>query len=139
MAIAADFVLDASVALSWFLPGEQPAIDLLHRATESSVVVPGLWPLEVANVLLTAERRRRIDSSTRQRILSDYARLPLTVDNETANRAWTDILKLATAHGLSVYDACYLELARRHDLPLATLDGKIAEVGRAIGIEILGR
>jgi len=118
------FVVDNSVALAWCFEDEhtQPILDLLDRVAETGAVAPSLWPLEALNGLLMAERRRRLDTKRRQR-LADFLRdLPVTLDAETADQAWTATARLAERYRLTLYDAAYLELALRRKLPLATLD-----------------
>jgi predicted nucleic acid-binding protein len=134
-------VLDCSVALAWFLPGEAtPHTEaLLDRVAEAGAAVPALWPLEVANVLLMAERRGRITRAHRVTALTSLRRLPIRIDPETADHAWTATSDLAAAQGLTLYDATYLELCLRADLPLATLDQPLSKAARALGVEVLGR
>ena len=135
----AAFVLDSSVTLAWYLPDESGSASaaLLERAAAEGVAVPGLWPLEIANALLMAERRGRIAAAARVRALGALRRLPISVDSETAERAWADALTLATAHRLSVYDAAYLELAVRRRLPLATFDRDLRAAASALDLDFL--
>lgn len=134
------FVLDSSVALTWCFEDERtPAIEaLLQRVVESGAVVPVLWPLEVLNALALAERRRRVNRDTRQRLSSVLRDLPIRVDLDSAALAWTDTAALAERHQLSLYDASYLELARRLSLPLATLDRALRDAGKANRVPLLG-
>jgi predicted nucleic acid-binding protein len=127
----AGVVLDSSVVLSWCLPdeGALDPDDVQILVAARGAIVPGHWSLEVANVLLMAERRGRIDAHFRRAALDDLALLPITVDIETPARAWT-----AETHRLTVYDAAYLELAGRRMLPLATLDAALRRAGEAMGI-----
>ncbi len=133
-------VLDSAMALAWVLPGEGRARTelVLQQVTSAGALVPGLWPLEVANVLLMAERRRRLTQAQRVRALTALGSLSIAIDPETAVRAWAQTVMLAEAHGLTVYDAAYLELALRAGLPLATLDEALARAGRTTGIAVLG-
>lgn len=133
------FVLDASVALSWCFEDEaDPAGDaVLRRLANGKAAVPGIWPLEIANVLLAAERRRRITPAESARFLALLEALPIEVDAHTAARASREILLLARAHGLSSYDAAYLDLAARSGLPLATRDAALNAAAGALGLERL--
>ena len=127
-------VIDSSAALSWCFEDEaSPESDaLFEQVRDQGAVVPGLWHLEVANVLLQAERRGRITSGDVAMRLGLIADLPITTDNETTARAWREILALARAEGLTTYDATYLELAIRRGFPLMTKDAAlIAAAGRS--------
>lgn len=129
-------ILDASTALSWIMPGEAAADPggIQQAVATEGALVPSLWPLEVANALLVAQRRKRIDAAFRLAALTDLAALPIEIDAETHVRAWREILALAEDHGLSLYDAAYLELALRKGLPLATLDSQLAAASRRLGV-----
>lgn len=134
------FVLDNSVALTWCFEDERtPATTaLLERVGELGATAPMLWPLEALNGLLVAERRGRLDRE-RRRILAGFLRaLPVKIDDETASQAWAATLDLAERFRLSSYDAAYLELALRHDLPLASLDRDLRAAAEALGLTILG-
>ena len=134
------FVVDSSVALAWCFEDEQtrPVMDLLDRVAESGAIAPSLWPLEALNGLLMAERRRRLDAKRRQRLAGFLRGLPITLDAETVDQAWTATARLAERHRLTLYDAAYLELAQRRKLPLATLDGDLIKAGKALGMTLLG-
>ncbi len=133
------FVLDNSIALAWCFEDEQtPAImALLDRVTETGAFAPLLWPLEALNGLLSAERRRRLDRDRRTRLASFLRALPVTLDPSTADRAWDTTNNLAERHGLTIYDAAYLELAQRRRLPLASLDKAVRAAAAALRIEIV--
>jgi predicted nucleic acid-binding protein len=135
------FVLDSSVSLTWCFDDERTdATDaLLERVVESGAAAPALWPLEVLNALAMAERRGRIDSERRQRLAGFLHDLPVTIDDETASQAWTVTSQLAARFRLTVYDAAYLELAQRLNLPLATLDQELRTAAAAArGVTLLG-
>lgn len=129
-------VLDASTALSWIMPDETAAkLDAVQQAVaDQGALVPSLWPLEIANALLAANRRGRIDAAFRVAALADLAALPIEIDAETHLRASSDTLALADTHGLSVYDAAYLELSLRKGLALATLDGQLGAAATRLGL-----
>lgn len=132
-------VLDGSVAIAWCFRDERtPALDALRtRVATSSAVVPSIWPLEVANALLMGVRRGRIAAQERDHLLQAFEQLDLEHDAETRLHAWGGINRLAGQHRLTVYDACYLELALRRRLPLATLDAALARAAIAEGLTIL--
>lgn len=113
-------VLDCSATLAWFLEDEQTAAtgELLQRVAGSSAVVPSLWRLEIANGLRTALRRGRITAEYRDAALADPGALDRTVDAETDRHAWSATVRLANGFRLATYDAAYLELAQRRNLPL---------------------
>lgn len=132
-------VLDSSAALAWVLPGESSDAGdaLLDQVAEHGATVPGLWALETAHVLLTAERQGRITLAERRQALSTLIALPIQVDAKTATQAWEETVMLAAAHNLTVYDACYLELALRLSLPLATLDQALRHAAAVCGVRRL--
>ncbi len=113
------FVLDSSVALSWFFEDERtPSTDaLLDQVVEKGSVVPMLWRLEVANGFQTAIRCKRVDATFRDRAIEQLAILPIIIDPDTDLYAWTTTLQLADRLQLTPYDAAYLELAQRRKLP----------------------
>ena len=134
------FVVDSSVALAWCFEDEhtRAIMDLLDRVAATGAVAPSLWPLEALNGLLMAERRKRLDGKRRQRLAGFLRGLPVTLDTETADQAWTATARLAERHRLTLYDAAYLELAQRRKLPLATLDEDLIKAGKALGMTLLG-
>ncbi|MDE0356233.1 MAG: type II toxin-antitoxin system VapC family toxin [Gammaproteobacteria bacterium] len=134
-----EFVLDCSVAVAWFFEDEaNPETDaLLDRAMESGALVPGLWRLEVGNVLSQAERRRRIDPSKLASYVDVLAQLPIATDTETEERALRETLALARQERLTTYDAAYLEVAMRRGMPLATLDKALIRAARRVGVNTL--
>jgi predicted nucleic acid-binding protein len=131
-------VLDSSIALSWCLPGESGTDAVQREVAGSGAIAPAHWRLEVANALLMAERRQRINAAFRDATLRDLAALPITFDAETPARAWDETLRLAEAYHLTAYDAAYLELAQRFALPLATLDAELRVAARKHRIRLLG-
>lgn len=135
---ASEFVLDGSITMVWGFDDEADdyADSILDRMPELQAHVPALWPLEVANVLLVGERRKRTTPADAGRFLAILAAFPIAVDDETMTRAWADTMHLARAHNLSAYDAAYLELALRRGLPLATLDDKLKAAAQAVGVAL---
>ena len=133
------FVLDNSVALSWCFEDEQtPSVmALLDRVVETGAMAPLLWPLEALNGLLVAERRRRLTAAQRAELTGLLRALPITLDDETADKSWEDTLRLAERFTLSVYDATYLELAQRRRLPLASKDRALRSAAAALGVVVL--
>jgi predicted nucleic acid-binding protein len=131
-------VLDSSIVGCWCFPDESsPTADAAFgRLGTEEAIVPVLWWFEVRNVLVINERRGRIDPPGSAAFLADLETLPITFDRQSDSET---VLALARAHRLTVYDAAYLELARRLDAPLATLDRKLAAAARAAGVSLVGR
>lgn len=133
-------VLDSSVTLAWVYSGETtaPITAVFDRLGQGGAWVPGLWRLEVANVLEMGIRRKRHDAGFRDATLADLAQLPIQVDGETDQQAWGATLRLAERHRITLYDAAYLELALRRSLPLATLDEDLRRAATAEKVQRLG-
>lgn len=133
------FVLDASVTMAWILPdeGTTEITELFERLLTEGAVVPSLWKLEVANTLLMAERRGRLDTKFRQAALTDLEIMPIRIDAETALYAWHTTLDLAAQYRLSIYDAAYLELAVREKMALATLDDELSKAAQAANVTLI--
>jgi predicted nucleic acid-binding protein len=131
------FVLDASTTLAWYFEDEaSPAADgALASVATDGALVPPLWRLEVANGFQSAIRRKRIDARYRDESLADLRELPIEVDGEGDVHVWTSTLALADRFGISVYDACYLELGQRRGLPLVTLDSRLRSASAALGLK----
>ncbi len=133
-------VLDASLTLGWYFEDERtPATDaLLDRVADVGAVVPALWRVEILNALQMAIRRKRIDAAFRDLALARLAAMPIAIDADTNAHVWTTTLKLADRFRLTAYDAVYLELAQRRQLPLATLDRDLRAAAAALGVTLLG-
>lgn len=133
-------VIDSSVALTWCFEDERtPAtLAVLEQVVQSGAAAPALWPLEVLNVLVLAERRRRLSVVQRHALTGFLRDLPVALDQETAVQAWSVTTRLAEQYRLTLYDAAYLELAQRLGLPLATLDKELRAAAQALGIALLG-
>jgi predicted nucleic acid-binding protein len=132
------FVLDCSVTAAWCFEDEaNPSTDrLLDSLQSGEAMVPALWPLEISNVLLTAERRRRLTRAQAFQSLEMLRSLPIVVDESTPSRAMDGILSLARDQNLSLYDAAYLELSIREALPLATRDKALAAAAKRCGVPL---
>jgi predicted nucleic acid-binding protein len=135
----AALVLDASVALAVALQeaNRHLAAPIMALVAEDGAAVPGIWHLEVGNILLMAERRGRISTANRAAAIQDLFRLPVDVDQDTATLAWRDTLTLAERHRLTLYDATYLELSLRRGLPLGTFDRELRAAATAAGATLL--
>jgi predicted nucleic acid-binding protein len=132
-------VLDSSITLAWAYSDEttQPVLQIFELLSQGGAWVPGLWRLEVANVLEMGVRRKRHDKNFRDATLADLAQLPIQVDPLTDQQEWSATLRLAERHHLTLYDAAYLELALRRNLPLATLDDELLEAAKAEKVRTL--
>jgi predicted nucleic acid-binding protein len=135
------FVLDASVALAWFLdhPVSVYAIEIRRLLVDGArAVVPALWHLEMANGLVVAERRKIIDADDLSRSLIRLEQLVIQAI-ETRSDFWSMRQALNTARGflLSAYDGVYLETARVEGVPLATLDKSLRAAAARAGVEVL--
>ena len=134
------FVLDASVALAWFL--DRPIPPLAARArqallTGGRAVVPALWLLEIANSLAMAERRGLLETADIGPCLAEIEHLLVQViDTSTVTISLRQTYNTARALRLSAYDAIYLEVAREERLPLATLDHKLRVAAGKAGVEL---
>jgi predicted nucleic acid-binding protein len=137
---SAAFVLDASVTVAWCFADEATphSAALLERLEHGEAWVPTLWPLEIANILLSAEKRGRITAADGREFLSLLEQLPIRQDDATGQRAWSHTYPLAREEGLTSYDAAYLELALRRNLPLATFDKALQQAATRQGIIVLG-
>jgi len=133
------FVLDCSIAAAWYLIDEATAETdkLLMRTRLEPVVVPQLWHIELGNVLLQAERRKRVTAAQVTAALDEAALLPIETDNYMTSFAWKETLTLARAEKLTAYDATYLELAMRKGAALATRDETLREAAKRNGVAVL--
>jgi len=133
-----EFVLDCSVALSWCFLDEQDeyAVAVLNSLTKSTAIVPAIWPSEVTNGLLMAERRKRSSEADTTQWISSFAALPIEVDSRAAPDYFLSVVPLARAHGLTSYDASYLEVAMRRNLPFSTMDERLRSAATAVGVKL---
>ncbi|HRT10846.1 MAG TPA: type II toxin-antitoxin system VapC family toxin [Candidatus Paceibacterota bacterium] len=134
------FVADSSVGVAWAVHAQASnATEKLLDEVAGGIplIVPSLWPFEVANSLLVLLRRKKILPADRDRALRALIRLPFGVDDEGPRLALGRISELAEHHGLTVYDATYLELAMRRRLPLASCDEALREAAQRCRIRLL--
>ncbi|MET0546461.1 MAG: type II toxin-antitoxin system VapC family toxin [Caulobacterales bacterium] len=130
-------IVDASVVLAWLFPDEStPELTALIRGSaRQGAWVPAHFHLEVAHSLSRAVRPKRITEAEAQVMLADTADLDLFIDDRTHVEAFETTWSLAKEHGLSVYDAAYLELAMRRGAMLASLDDDLLKAARAVGVK----
>ena len=133
------FVVDNSVVMAWCFEDEagKYADAVLERLTVAEAMVPAIWPLEVGNVLLVAERRRRLRRADSERFIALLRQLPIVVEQEDARRALGDVMALARDVRLSTYDASYLNVALRHGLPIATMDRDLRKAARRCHVAVV--
>lgn len=134
------FVVDCSVLVPCFFEDEtQPYAErVLEALREAQAAAPILWKLEFANVLLVAERKKRITRQQAASIQNAAAKLPVQDDWESLARGLSHVWALGREYGLTAYDAAYLELAMRLELPLATLDAQLRAAAKAAGVALFG-
>lgn len=135
------FVADASMALAWHFWDERTEVTdaVFARTLEEAIVVPAHWRLELANGILVGERRRRMPAEDALHLVSRLATMTIETDDLDPDNAFEVILPLAREHELKVYDAVYLELAMRRQLPLATLDKDLAAAAKVRAVQVIGR
>lgn len=133
-----EFVLDGSMAISWCFEDEQgdKAIRVRNGLDGGKAFVPAIWPLEVLNAFLSAERRQRIGPADTRRFLDLFAELPIVVATSEDIVRWSSLADLARRHRLTAYDAAYLDLSLQLGLPLATLDAALRDAARLAGVKL---
>ena len=130
------YVVDASVASSWVLPDEHHAVAerALVRAEDDQAIAPWLLWFELRNILMVAERRKRLDADKTEEALQRLARLPIALDDAPDELV---VMTLARRRRLTVHDAAYLELSLRKGIPLATVDAALAGAARSEGAALI--
>jgi predicted nucleic acid-binding protein len=137
-------VIDASITLAWLFERQQAsdqeqANRLLAACGDDPWWIPGLWHLEVTNALLVAERRSVLPKSESDRFLAGLSGLPMLTDTDPTPERGTRILALARNHGLSSYNATYLELAQRLGARLASFDRQLNRAAGVIGVPLFAQ
>lgn len=133
------FVIDASVVMSWCFEDEVSRYGerVLDRLVDSIAVVPQMWPLEVTNALLVAERRGRLSRADSVRFMTVLRTLPIFVEKQERETVFGSVFALAADVGLTSYDASYLQLAMRDGLAIATLDAAMRKAARKVEVPVL--
>lgn len=142
MSPAFGLVLDASVALSWIFERASAterarSLSVLDRLEDTSAQVPAIWPLEVFNALLVGERRQLNSQAESADFLERLSALRIEVDVAPSASRRDAVLGLARVHGLSAYDASYLELALRAGVAFATFDARLTKAAIAAGVAVV--
>ncbi len=131
------FVLDASVSLALALSElefREKALRILAALSTDTALVPAIWHLEFASVLLKRERVGKFTREEVEEVLARWTKLPVKTDTVGLAGTFTETLALARKHSLSVYDASYVELAKRHGLPIASFDTALREAAKREGV-----
>jgi predicted nucleic acid-binding protein len=100
------------------------------------VLVPAVWKLEIVNVLVVAERRKKLMPEKSAKFIRHLQDFSITVDLEGLDHVFSTVLEQARLYQRSAYDAAYLELAKRRGIPLATKDEPLRKTAEALGILI---
>ncbi|MGA7173684.1 MAG: type II toxin-antitoxin system VapC family toxin [Candidatus Dormiibacterota bacterium] len=132
-------MLDASITLAWCFEDQATAlsVSVRDRLADEPALVPELWPFEVANALVTAERRGRLTRSQASRFVQLLNQLPITVEELGRAGVLGAVMALAQTSGLTSYDASYLVLAASGGLPLATTDTALREAALSSGVALI--
>ena len=133
------FVLDSSTTMAWCFADEATSFTdgLLARLRDGEAAAPAIWPLEVANVVLSAERRQRLTQAQAEAFTRLLQTLAIMIDPIVSSSVWSAVTALARRYQLSSYDAAYLELALRLSLPLASLDQRLRGAATAAGVPLM--
>ena len=135
------FVLDASVALRWFLNDPVPEYAAHVRQLILGgyrAVVPVIWTLEMVNTLVVAERKGNITpAAVDERIWNIEELLDGYIDVQGVGISARNALTAARISGLTAYDASYLDLAQSEKLPLSTLDAQLRKAAERAGVEVI--
>ena len=131
-------VIDASFVASLILPDEQSERSeaTMRSLSTDGIAVPALWQLEVTNLLLMAERRKRISAAIVRKLSDAIDGLPVTIEPPLTVEQRGDVLNLARTHQLTAYDSAYLELTLRLGGPLATLDAALRKAAVSCGVTV---
>lgn len=135
----AEFILDCSITMAWCFEDEMTdySESILDYLDHSLAIVPFLWPIEVANVLVLAERKKRISSAHSREFRKALDRLPIKIEISSSKNYLENLFNLAKESNLTAYDGAYLDLALEYKLPIATLDKDLRKAAVSHGIELL--
>lgn len=134
------FVLDCSVTMAWCFEDEACSYSdnvlMSLKNYKNRALVPSLWKLEVTNVLLMAERKKRILEADMLHFIRFLKQLPLDIEKDNDSVSMGDLVLIGKTHQLTAYDACYLHMAISLGLPLATVDKRLEEAAKQAGVSI---
>jgi len=133
------FVIDCSLTMAWLFDDEKTSFSekMMDRLEEEQAIVPSLWIIEVLNVLLVGEKRKRITQSQSSHFLNVLSKMPIQIIEIQSILQSESMLFLGRTFGLTSYDAAYLDLASRYGLPLASLDDQLIIAAKKMGVQIL--
>ena len=125
--------------MTWCFEDEASALSeaVLERLARDTALVPAIWPFEVANVLVTAARRKRLTEAKSAGFLGLLAQLPIMIVENNLLHLANASLAVARLRGVTAYDAAYIELAMREAVPLATCDKTLARAATTAGVELV--
>jgi predicted nucleic acid-binding protein len=132
-------VLDASVAAAWLL-AERPlsvGAEFFSAHSDSSIVVPSHWPLEISNTLRTHLKAGRISVSDFHGIMDKFDLLTISVQPSIELDEIGPLAQFSLTHDLTTYDAAYIQLAVQHGAALATLDKAMRTAAMKLNIPLL--
>jgi len=132
------FVLDSSVTMAWCFEDEKTTYTeaVLDAVAAGTAVVPSLWTYEILNVLVIAQRRKRMTQAQALTFWQGLQSFSIQVDDHSAHSGPFAVMSLAEQYQLTAYDAAYLELALRTGFALASLDGDLVKAAKASGVSI---
>jgi predicted nucleic acid-binding protein len=132
-------VVDASIFVAWLLnePRQSAEQEVWDALVSESALVPVHWPNEVANALRRAARRNRISVEEIGPTVEDLASFDIRLSTPPSVQDIEALTKDALRLDLSVYDLQYVNLARTHRLPLATIDAAMRSAARNVDVIVL--
>jgi predicted nucleic acid-binding protein len=139
--LTASLIIDCSLAMTWCFDDEatEESSRIQDRLSLETALVPAHWFLEVTNVLAMAEKRRRITAAKSDEFVQLLRVLDIEVDGDVPARAFDYLLPLCRTYKLTSYDAAYLDLAVRRQLPLASFDDDLRAAAEKLGVDVLGQ
>jgi len=131
------FVIDASATLAWLFDEDQAAAKLEPTLAGADLVAPMLWRLEVVNAILVKERRKILTAAQGTQLLELLQDWSVEVINQPAGQSLSQFASMARPHQLTAYDAAYLDVAMRLNLPLLTRDANLIAAARRVGVTVI--
>lgn len=133
------FVIDCSLTMAWLFEDEKSSYSekIFDQLEDEKAIVPSIWLLEVINVLLISEKRKRITSTHTSHFINVLTNLPIQIIENNNLSQHESVLFLAKKHDLTAYDAAYLDLASKFGVPLATLDKALSKAAKEAGVPLL--